>query len=75
MNAMMRKIRRWRYAKRCAGCGRKFMWKHECKAGISGPDYTLLPEGMKVERKLKPDSCCENCTDINKEIANGQIQK
>jgi hypothetical protein len=30
MNIIIRRIRRWHFAKRCGGCGRKFMWKHGC---------------------------------------------
>ena len=58
--------------RRCETCHRKFMFVHKCKAGISGPDYTVLPQGMKVERKLRPDECCETCT--GQEIANDRRQ-
>ena len=30
----------------------------------------ILPEGIKVERKLKPDECCQQCDDHDKETSN-----
>lgn len=31
MITLLRKYRRWKYAKRCIACKRKFMWKHVCR--------------------------------------------
>ena len=77
MNIIIRRFRRWKHAKRCGACHRKFMFVHKCRCTVgvdpaSGPDYTVLPEGMKVERKLKPNECCETCT--GQEIANDRRQ-
>ena len=64
MNIVIRKFRRWKHAKRCGLCHRKYMFIHK-KCG-----NPILPEGLKIERKLKPDECCGQCTDIDKEKAN-----
>jgi hypothetical protein len=31
MNSLVRRFRRWRYAKKCPDCSRRYMWVHGCR--------------------------------------------
>jgi hypothetical protein len=91
MNFLRRRYRRWKYAHRCTACGRRYMWTHaKCPtfANLVNAQHNLrvdaeilqghpdiLPHGMKVERKLTKDPCCDTCTGQEKEFLNGQSQK
>lgn len=67
MNFIVRKIRRWKFSKRCSSCHRKFMFKHNCK--------DIQKDGATVEFKDMPGIQDELNAIHNQHVDNEQIKR